>query len=66
MALVVDYYSWLTANSAVSFGSIFSFLLFGLVVEAFQGAVKDAADILTTILRGVRRKIININLFGGI
>ena len=57
MALVVDYYPWLIARNTVSFGSISSFLLFGLVVEAFQGAVKDTSNILTIIFSSLRGRI---------
>ena len=58
MALVVDYYPWLTARNTFSFGSIFSFLLFGLVVEAFQGTVKDTSNILAIIFSSRRGRIL--------
>jgi len=58
MALVVDYYPWLTTSSTVSFGSIFSFLLFGLVVEARERAVKSATNILAIIFSSLRGRIL--------
>ena len=58
MALVVDYYPWLTTRNTFSFRSIFSFLLFGLKIKARERAIKSAADILATILFGMRGRIL--------
>jgi len=61
VALVVDYYPWLTARNTFSFRSIFSFLLFGLKIKAGERTIKSATNILAIIFSSIIGRVIYVD-----